>query len=436
MGHGNNSYIRRRRLGSLCVFVGGLAYFLGLIGIADQARAGTLENGGTFTVTSYDKLTGLGTGDYYDAEGPQTYTGFIGTDRAAIWEDLTDPQSFDKLDAAGLTALAVAYGLVDPNAPASEVIADGLGLIECVQYSMWSDQYRKDMGYSTQYAVDYSCYYSGVRTSSSYSLTYMSAGAAPSLPSGCSGGESASPNSKRDGDVATMLWVYTTIYQWSVTCALAGGDQAAVLASFEADLLAGDPAADQALANFLATLGDSFFEDGSGGYRQSIFEGPAISNIDADTNLSVTDPTISGGNVATGNLSTVTTDNGDGTETTEGTLEIRFPETVGVEIGNLSELAQAITDALPEEEIPEVDVYAPLNAPDVTETVINLGTLSQGSGWLPSACPAPKTADVMGSTLEVSFQPACDLMVTLRPFVIALSYLSGLYIVFGIGRVS
>jgi len=53
-------------------------------------------------------------------------------------------------------------------------------------------------------------------------------------------------------------------------------------------------------------------------------------------------------------------------------------------------------------------------------------------------CPAPIPIDItlLGTSVEaeLSYQPLCDFMTMIKPFVIASAYLTGAYIISGVGR--
>jgi uncharacterized membrane protein YgcG len=58
------------------------------------------------------------------------------------------------------------------------------------------------------------------------------------------------------------------------------------------------------------------------------------------------------------------------------------------------------------------------------KTVDVAGLFNDGanaSRWLPSSCPAPRTANVMGRTYELSFEPLCRFATALGPIIVALA---------------
>jgi hypothetical protein len=50
-------------------------------------------------------------------------------------------------------------------------------------------------------------------------------------------------------------------------------------------------------------------------------------------------------------------------------------------------------------------------------------------------CPAPLTIDALGASINVSYQPFCDLAIRLNPFFVSLGWLSAAFIVFGRGSI-
>ncbi|MEF3074886.1 virulence factor TspB C-terminal domain-related protein [Methylobacter sp. Wu1] len=116
---------------------------------------------------------------------------------------------------------------------------------------------------------------------------------------------------------------------------------------------------------------------------------------------------------------TTTTTNPDGTKTTtttggdgsgDGKTDCdKYPNSIGCQDISKGDAPKADT-------IPTIDVPIVFNP-------VSWG----GSG----SCPAPGTINLHGSTVEISYQPYCDIASAIRPIVIALAFMSAAYIVFG-----
>ena len=57
--------------------------------------------------------------------------------------------------------------------------------------------------------------------------------------------------------------------------------------------------------------------------------------------------------------------------------------------------------------------------------------LDVGSGWLPAACPAPRTFETRFGGGEIGFEPICDAVSLAGPILVGIGFLLGLGIVFG-----
>lgn len=77
-----------------------------------------------------------------------------------------------------------------------------------------------------------------------------------------------------------------------------------------------------------------------------------------------------------------------------------------------------LNDENPENQLPEDTI-------DFADAVSDL----DDSSWLNGSCPSPISVPVMGTTLDWTFQPACDLFELLRPVIIALGYLAASLII-------
>jgi hypothetical protein len=72
-------------------------------------------------------------------------------------------------------------------------------------------------------------------------------------------------------------------------------------------------------------------------------------------------------------------------------------------------------------DVPTID-FDVINLPDLDTNVI-----SSPSG---GACPAPSAVSVFNSSIELSYQPFCDLATALHPYFLALGWLLAAFIVF------
>lgn len=75
---------------------------------------------------------------------------------------------------------------------------------------------------------------------------------------------------------------------------------------------------------------------------------------------------------------------------------------------------------------------APVVVPNENKTL----AITKDEGWGPSssACPAPRTAQVLGMTLSMPFTMLCQFAQAIRPLFIAFAWLSAALTFFGIGR--